>query len=266
MSNEIKQGDTVRVSKDAPRVFSGDVGVLLDAPGWKVHQVVDDYAFIINGKLSSAIPTKYLIKVDTEAKEPKFKVNDVVRTVFNETTHITAILGNGNYYLYGMGNEYPEDSLTLIQPYIEPTAPKIKAGDRVRNIESGIIGVVDKIVYENIAWVNGVDGKRYHWKSDELELVEPTERMEAEKNDADNLKKVAEEWANTVSNAIEEYGDAMCKIYVEAHNEAYWDAYTADLAKELVTILVRTRSNDLNKVAKMSVDIAKAVVEGLKRK
>lgn len=53
--------------------------------------------------------------------EPKYKVNDVVRTVFNEITHITAILGNGNYYLYGMRNEYPEDSLTLVTPYTEPT-------------------------------------------------------------------------------------------------------------------------------------------------
>lgn len=191
MSNEIKQGDTVRVSKDAPRVFSGDVGVLLDAPGWKVHQVVDDYAFIINGKLSSAIPTKYLIKVDTEAKEPKFKVNDVVRTVFNETTHITAILGNGNYYLYGMGNEYPEDSLTLVEPY-----------------------------------------------------TEPTEQREAGKK----------------PNA------GSIKIPVEVDlTDSFWDAYTADLAKE-IALKVANKFNDPKEAAYYAVSVAKAVVEGLKRK
>lgn len=58
---------------------------------------------------------------EPKSAEPKFKVNDVVRTVFNETTHITSVLENGNYYLYGMGNEYPEDSLTLVEPYTEPT-------------------------------------------------------------------------------------------------------------------------------------------------
>lgn len=31
------------------------------------------------------------------------------------------MLENGNYYLYGMGNEYPEDSLTLVEPYTKPT-------------------------------------------------------------------------------------------------------------------------------------------------
>lgn len=172
------------------------------------HKVGGLYGFTL------AIPAKYLVKVDAEKKEAKFKVNDVVRTVFNETTHITAILGNGNYYLYGMGNEYPEDSLTLVEPY-----------------------------------------------------TEPTEQTEVEKNDADNLKKVAEEWANTVSDAIKEYGDAACEIITEARTEAYWDAYTADLAKEIVLKTVNSASDRRPmSIAEYAVSVAKAVVEGLKRK
>lgn len=261
MTMEIKQGDKVRVREDAPRVYLRGWGKSVE---YNVYAVDGDAAIITYGHQEFAIPLKYLVKVDAEAK---FKVNDVVRTVFNETTHITSVLENGNYYLYGMGNEYPEDSLTLIQPYIEPTAPKIKAGDRVRNIESDIIGVVDKIVYGNIVWVNGVDGKRYHWKSDELELVDPTEQTEAEKNDADNLKKVAEEWANTVSNAIKEYGDAACKIIIDAHTEAYWDAYAADLAKEIaVKVANKKMDNHPEEIGAYAVSVAKAVVEGLKRK
>lgn len=88
---------------------------------------------------------------------------------------------------------------------------------------------------------------------------------EAANKYADNLKKVAEEWANEVSNAIEEYGDAMCKIYVEAHNEAYWDAYTADLAKE-VALKVANKYNDPKEAAEYAVLVAKAVAEGLKKK
>lgn len=116
----------------------------------------------------------------------------------------------------------------------------------MRNVESGLIGVVDKIVYGNIAWVNGVDGKRYHWKFDELELVEPREQTEAE-----HTKKK---------------GNTLTFPIAFDLTDSYWDAYTADLAKEVAVMLVKTHRNDLNKVAKMSVDIAKSVVEGLKRK
>lgn len=95
--------------------------------------------------------------------------------------------------------------------------------------------------------------------------VEPTEQTEAEKIDSDNLKKVAEEWANTVSNAIKEYGDAMCQTYIDAHTEAYWDVYAADLAKELA-LKVANKYNDPKEAAEYAVQVAKAVVEGLKRK
>lgn len=122
---EIKQGDKVKVSKDAPKVYLSSVNNLFKYHVCKVEEVDGDSAIIRYTDIGIdrwlAIPTKYLVKVDAEAKEAKFKKGDVVRTVFNETTHITSVLGNGNYYLYGMGNEYPEDSLTLIRPYTEPT-------------------------------------------------------------------------------------------------------------------------------------------------
>ena len=245
---EIKQGDKVRVSKDAPKILFNRSICNYHEYVFEVRDVEDGNADIYYGagKIPLAafvIPTKYLVKVDAEAKEAKFKVNDIVRTVFNETTHITSVLGNGNYYLYGMGNEYPEDSLILIRSYTEPTAPIIKAGDRVRNIESGLIGVIDKIVYGNIAWVNGVDGKRYHWKSDGLELVSPTEQTEAEKKPNHTIK-----------------------IPVEVDlTDSYWDAYTADLAKEVV-LKVANKYNDPEQAAEYAVLVAKAVVEGLKRK
>lgn len=246
--NEIKQGDKVRVSKDAPKMYMCEDSILplLEC---EVLEVETDNARIEpkdpDGYLFKPliIPTKYLVKVDAEAKEAKFKVNDVVRTVFNETTHITSVLENGNYYLYGMGNEYPEDSLTLIRSYTEPTSPTIKVGDRVRNIESGLIGVVDMIVYGNIVWVYGVDGNRYHWKSDGLELIEPTEQTEAEKKPNHTIK-----------------------IPVEFDlTDSYWDAYAADLAKE-VALKVANKYEDPKIAAEYAVKVAEAVVEGLKGK
>lgn len=199
---EIKQGDKVRVSKDAPRIYTPDwVDAMFDLV-LKVTEVEDGNAMVEFEKRTlyktvlTAIPTKYLVKVNAEAKEAKYR-----------------------------------------------------KGDRVRNIKSGLIGVVDKIVYGNIAWVNGVDGKRYHWKSDELELVEPTEQTE------------------TSADVLGEFTPiSMSTNPIIGFEQAYWQEYEADLAKEVAVMLVRTHRNDLNKVAKMSVDIAKAVVEGLKRK
>ena len=266
MSNEIKQGDKVRVSEDAPRMYFHDkIGEYIERDSVVVDVEKDNAMirvgidFITIPYESVVIPTKYLVKVDAEAKEAKFKVNDIVRTVFNETTHITSVLGNGNYYLYGMGNEYPEDSLILIRSYTEPTAPIIKAGDRVRNIESGLIGVIDKIVYGNIAWVNGVDGKRYHWKSDELELIEPAEQTHQRATiiSEGDIHSLDETPTNNIGSI---------KIPVEVDlTDSYWDAYAADLAKELA-LKVANKYNDPGQAAEYAVSVAKAVVEGLKRK
>lgn len=265
MSNEIKQGDKVRVSKDAPKVYVSGLDHVYLGVDSTVIEIEDGNAVIrLNSGNTNvlfreiAIPTKYLVKVDAEAKEAKFKVNDVVRTIFNETTHITSVLENGNYYLYGMENEYPEDSLTLIRSYAEPTTPKVKAGDRVRNIESGLIGVVDKIVYENIVWVNGVDGKRYHWKSDKLELVEPTEQTEAEKKPYDGI---SEETANEISDMLEAYAKALSGIA----DSFDWQRYEADLAKE-IAVKVANKYTDPKEAAEYAVKVAEAVVAGLKRK
>lgn len=196
-SNEIKVGDKVRVREDAPRMFRSGFNHVYTAYISKVLEVDDGNAIIemtmanMQCQERIVIPTKYLVKVEQEKKEPKFKVNDVVRTVFNETTHITAILGNGNYYLYGMGNEYPEDSLTLVEPY-----------------------------------------------------TEPTEQTEAEKKP--NVGSI--------------------KIPVEVDlTDGFWDAYTADLAKE-VALKVANKYNDPKEVAEYAVSVAKVVAEGLKRK
>lgn len=82
---EIKVGDKVRVREDAPRVYQK--GSLFDYTEHQstVHELDGDAAIIgldiEDSPIYSApiaIPTKYLIKVEVEAKEPKFKRGDKV--------------------------------------------------------------------------------------------------------------------------------------------------------------------------------------------
>lgn len=207
---EIKQGDKVRVSKSAPNMYFRGWDTIFKSNDCNVLDVEDDNAVIAHGPYTKAIPTKYLVKVDAEAKEEKFKV-----------------------------------------------------GDRVRNIKSNLCGIALSIEHGIVEVGIPYDKEKRYWNTDIVELIEPTEQTEAEKNDADNLA----EWANEVSKAIKEYGDAMCQTYIDAHTEAYWDAYTADLAKEVVLKTVNSASDrHPMAIAEYATDIAKAVVEGLKRK
>lgn len=199
-SMAIKQGDTVRVSKDAPEMY-----IYPDSPGNRdceciVKDTDGDNAYIEPKELgyfpfTSIIPTKYLVKVDAEAKEPKFKVGDRVRHMkVGQTWKVTAINGD----LFTLKSDFG---------------------------------------HENVCF------------GAELELIEPTEKTEASADVLGEFTPIS-----------------MSTNPIIGFEQAYWQKYEADLAKEVAVMLVRTHRNDLNKVAKMSVDIAKAVVEGLKRK
>ena len=218
---EIKQGDTVRVSEDAPRIYTPDWTDKMFSLELKVTEVEDGNASVEFAKrvpyrtVLTVIPTKYLVKVGAE-KEAKFKVGDKVRVHYpigDRIGRIREVMLDGTYDIdYGWGCTGHNITESQIEPY-----------------------------------------------------TEPTEQTEAEKNDRIDLKKEAEEWANTVSNAIKEYGDAMCKAYIEAHEEAYWQAYAADLAKEIV-LKVANKYTDPKQAAEYAVQTAEAVVAGLKRK
>lgn len=222
MSNEIKVGDTVRVAKDAPRMYiSGHCRFFYGVES-VVEEIEDGNAIIRrdDGSVNKAvaIPTKYLVKVDAEAKEAKFKYQVGQKVILHfyggEVSTITEAFRDG-----GVWNKY-----------------KVKALPH------------------------------HIWNENELDpYAEPTEQTEAEKTDSDNFKKAAEEWANTVSKAIKEYGDAACKIIIDANNEAFWDSYTANLAKEVV-LKVANKFNTPHEAAEYAVSVAKAVVEGLKNK
>lgn len=234
MTNEIKVGDKVRVREDAPRLYTDgwscnwldcDVYVTkIDGDAAEVKKICDDDEwYYLN------IPTKYLIKVEDGAKEPKFKKGD--RVVRKNTSTVRTIIsidyvdddGEPLYHYLTVdshGNN-PLDFLeSELSPYTEPTEQK-------KN---------DDAAFSIFRDGNIVD-----------------------------LKKEAEEWANEVSDAIKEYGDAMRKIYAEAQPEACWDSYTAELAKEIAPKVVN-KYKFPEEVANFTVKVAKLVVEGLKKK
>ena len=134
---EIKVGDKVRVSKDAPRIYTQNcLNLSLHNTDFEVANIEDGCANIQNkdGILTIAyvIPTKYLIKVKDEAKEPKFNVGDkvVVRySTGDKMGRIQEVLYDGCYDVdYGGGCTGHHIIESRLYPYTEPTAPTIKVG------------------------------------------------------------------------------------------------------------------------------------------
>lgn len=229
MSNEIKVGDKVRVSKDAPTSYLLRIKRNNLYAYYKVYDIEGDMAFInlypkglsLRDLTSDiVIPTKYLIKVEDEAKEAKIKLGDMVRVKGN--LHEPFCL-DADLHL----------EITNIPPHA------------VSQKEWKVIEVeIRRDCAGHIYTLNNGDSFIHNIPEDCVELVEPTEQTEADKK-----PKVG-----------------SIKIPVEVDlTDGYWDAYTADLAKELA-LKVANKFNAPHEVAEYAVSVAKAVVEGLKRK
>lgn len=262
MSNEIKQGDKVRVSKDIPMFYRRYNSYRVFEVEHQVVDIEDGIALLdsIPSKYVTTIPCKYLVKVDAEAKEPKFKVGDkvvrknvsTIRTIISidyvdddeaPTYYYNTVDSQGNNPM-----DFLESELIL---YIEST-PKYKKGDRVKICSKNAerFGCVGTILEVHDNGTVDVDFNDYYvgghlYSIDFIEpYTEPTEQTEAEKPN------------HTI------------KIPVEVDlTDSYWDAYAADLAKEIVLKTVNSASDRRpSAIAEYATDIAKAVVEGLKRK
>lgn len=270
MSNEIKLGDKVRVSKDAPRMYiSGHCRFFYGVES-VVEEIEDGNAIIRrdDGSVNKAlaIPCKYLVKVDAEAKEANVKIGDRVIVHYpsgDRIGHIKEVMLDGTYDIdYGGGCTGHNITRSQIEPY---TAPKFKVGDRVKfkNIYE-----LQKVKDKSFRWMllmfaskeatitavedNGfyrvdIDPSIGGINDDMIECkVEPTEHTEAEKKP--NIGSI--------------------KIPVEVDlTDSYWDAYAADLAKEVVLKTVNSASDRRPMaIAEYATGVAKAVVEGLKGK
>lgn len=226
MSNGIKVGDKVRVREDAPKLIFGDCD--MSQIVCTVCCVDKDIAAInvLNDERSELkvwiVPTKYLVKVDAEAKEAKIKLGDMVRIKGN--LHEPFCL-DADLHL----------EITNIPPHA------------VSQKEWKVIKVVNRRdCAGHIYTLEHDDSFIYNIPEDCVELVEPTEQTEAQKKP--NVGSI--------------------KIPVEVDlADSYWDAYTADLAKEIVLKTVNSASDRRPmSIAEYATDVAKAVVEGLKRK
>lgn len=122
---EIKVGDKVRVIKDAPKIFLlgwyGFIGNVVD--------IEDSYAKIECNDCTLVIPLKYLVKVDAEKKEAKFKKGDKVKVNLprslrhNRIGTVVFAYASGNAVNVDFGDD---DGLVYcdcgcLEPYAEPT-------------------------------------------------------------------------------------------------------------------------------------------------
>lgn len=128
---EIKVGDKVRVSKDAPRTYRD-----WDDVNWTK---VESYVADMDGDVATIkyeegdyfngdweylpIPLKYLIKAEDEAKEPKFKVGQFA--IFKGQR--VEIIGYSEHYpqmyrVFVLTENYHTDAKESdLEPYTEPT-------------------------------------------------------------------------------------------------------------------------------------------------
>lgn len=210
-SMEIKQGDTVRVSKDAPKMYLRGFDHIFTGVESVVSEVEDDNAVIIfnTGHINSqiTIPLKYLVKADAEAKEAKFKKGDKVRYIGDIQEH--------------KGEMFVIDGDIFFNDYY-----KQWQASSIKTTPTEVWGICNVPL------------------SDLEPDTKPTEQTEAEKKP--NVGSI--------------------KIPVEVDlSDSYWDAYTANLAKE-VALKVANKYNGPKEAAEYAVSVAKVVAEGLKRK
>ncbi len=292
---EINVGDKVRVSKDAPEMYF--FGCNYDNSVCKVILVDRDNAVITQVKNGSfAIPTKYLTKVEDEAKEPKFKVGDVVR-IKPDADKLHQGYQNGYAWLPERDNYlgrvasvkeiWCDGSIILnigsnlmwgpidLEPYTEPTTPTIKVGDFVRvleNLHEPICLDVERHLEITNMPPHAVSQKE--WKVISVEMRRDCAgRIYTLKHDDSFIYNIPEDCVELVqpkeqTEAEKKPNIGSIKIPVEVDlTDSYWDTYTADLAKEIaLKVANKKMDNTPMDVANYAVSVAKAVAENLKKK
>ena len=233
---EIKVGDKVRASKDAPMMYVGGIyAMFIDAES--IVKVTEDDNAIIQAKNMSclAIP----LKVGEKA-------------CYNGYVYeIEGLVGKNRYALKGLNFDLDEDMIEPYEPYTEPTTPTIKVGDRVccYNVlhikgskKEDYMGYVASITDMGITIQLDKGGLVLVYHESDLELVQPKEQAEKKPN----------------------IGSITIPVEVDL-TDSYWDTYTADLAHDLA-LKVANKYSDPTEAADYAVSVAKAVVENLKKK
>ena len=249
---EIKQGDKVRVSRDIPQFY-------LEYNSYRMfeieHRVVDvnmedGFALLdsIPPKFTTILPTKYLVKVEAEAKEAKIKRGDMVRVKGN--LHEPFCL---------------DADLHLETTNIPPHAVSQKEW-KVIKVENR------RDCAGHIYTLNHDDSFIYNIPEDCVELIEP-------KAEADANEKLQEEYMRfmndcmsgeiyTLSDFLKDYDLSKHEVNPKPRyipkimfNTEFWVKYEADLAKELAIAYGKRGKSPLDAVA-----VAKEITKRLKQK
>lgn len=205
---EIKVGDKVRVSKDAPKLLFTRSICNYPEYVFEVRVIEDDLADIYYGagKIPLAafvIPTKYLIKVEDEAKEPKFKVGDKVRVLGHALLEggvftITLVEHRekrGWMYRINTHTWYPESDL---EPYTEPKEQTEAEETDIDNIVDNFAKVLEgsRKAFADIA-------DNYDWQRYETDLAKEI-AVKITNKKMDNDPKEAAGYAVSVAKAVVE--------------------------------------------------------------
>ena len=213
MIEEIKVGDKVRVREDAPKIYT---------EGWScdwlhahsnVRKTEGDSAEIELDCYALVIPLKYLVKVEEEAKEAKYKVGNwvMISGVFNPQLNgmigwISRIDEDGNKVSFQDGRfAIVEDKyLTLITQPTEQTEAEEDA--RIRQMETELDefrkAKLDRMLHpEKPTFEVTIDNVAMNWQRYEADLAKEVALKVANKY---NGPKEAAEYAVSVAKAVAE--------------------------------------------------------------
>lgn len=215
MEKEIKVGDKVRVREDAPKIYT---------EGWScdwlhahsnVRKTEGDSAEIELDCYALVIPLKYLIKVDAEAKEAKYKVGNwvMISGVFNPQLNgmigwISRIDEDGNKVSFQDGRfAIVEDKyLTLITQPTEQTEAEEDA--RIRQMETELDefrkAKLDRMLHpEKPTFEVTIDNVAMNWQRYEADLAKEVALKVANKySDPKQLTEYAVKCAKAVAEGL----------------------------------------------------------------
>lgn len=197
----------MRVRKDAPRMYLRTMSTKFLGAECEVFEIIDGNAAIASGRDYIAIPTKYLVKVDAEKKEAKFKVGDRVEELVSRKSG--RVLGiEGDFVVVGLPydkekNYWHIDSVELVEP-TESTEEEEDA--RICQIEAELDEVIkaelDRILHpEKPIFEVTIDNVAMQWQRYEAYLTKEIALKVANKY---TDPKEAVEYAVKVAKAIAE--------------------------------------------------------------